>query len=133
MKAIGRLLNRVSRFGADGAAQAESLPEPVKSSARLRHAVLTGLYVGLGTSLLVLGFRLWLDPEHGVREVADLQARVAAQQAENQRLSARNRALAHDIASFRAGTDAVEERARSELGMIRSGETFVRLIESDER
>jgi cell division protein FtsB len=129
MKAIERLLNRIST---DGTTQAESLPEPVKSSARLRHAVLTGLYLGLGASVLVLGYRLWLDPDHGVKEVADLQARVAAQEAENQRLSARNRALAHDIASFRAGTDAVEERARSELGMIRSGETFVRLIESDE-
>ncbi len=137
MKAIERLLGRYkahwTRPGAGGSTQAESLPPPARPSARLQRAVLIGLYLGLGTSVLLLGYRLWLDPSRGVQEVADLQARVAAQQAENQRLVARNQTLIHDIASFRAGTDAIEERARSELGMIRSGETFVRLIEPDER
>lgn len=136
MKAIGRLLARKPRrarpvYG--GSTQAESLPPPARPSARLQRAVLTGLYLGFGLSILALGYRLWLDPDRGVQEVADLESRLAIQQGENQRLEARNRALMHDIASFRAGTDAIEERARSELGMIRSGETFVRLIEPDER
>ncbi len=113
--------------------QAESRPPQTLPGVRAGRAVLIGLYLGLSLILAWLAYRVWLDPAHGLRKLAHLQSVVAAQQLVNDQRTARNRALAHDVSSFKAGTDAVEERARSELGMIRSGETFVRLIEPDER
>lgn len=80
---------------------------------------------------LVLGwlqYKLWLG-NGGHREVAALRAQVGAQQAENLRLQQRNEALAAEVQNLKAGEAAVEERARSELGMVKPGETFYRVIE----
>ena len=75
---------------------------------------------------------LWqLDRGEGGRaELAELRARVALQQAENERLTQRNQALAADVAELKSGEAAVEDRARSELGMIKPGETFYRVVDS---
>ena len=67
--------------------------------------------------------------EGGRGQLAELQARVAAQQAENARLEQRNQALAADVAELKSGEAAVEDRARAELGMIKPGETFYRVVE----
>ena len=67
--------------------------------------------------------------EGGRGQLAALQARVAAQQAENSRLEQRNQALAADVAELKSGEAAVEDRARAELGMIKPGETFYRVVE----
>ena len=69
--------------------------------------------------------------EGGRGQLADLQARVAAQQAENARLEQRNQALAADVAELKSGEAAVEDRARAELGMIKPGETFYRVVEGE--
>jgi len=71
----------------------------------------------------------WEHGEGGRRELAEVQARVAAQQVENARLVQRNAALAADVAELKSGEAAVEDRARAELGMIRPGETFYRVVE----
>lgn len=68
--------------------------------------------------------------EGGRGQLAELQARVAAQQAENARLEQRNQALAADVAELKSGEAAVEDRARAELGMIKPGETFYRVVET---
>ena len=75
-----------------------------------------------------LQYRLWFG-NGGQREVAALQADVARQEAENARLRQRNDALAAEVHDLKSGEAAVEERARSELGMIRPGETFYRVVE----
>lgn len=112
----------------DDTTQAESLPPDDTADDRGQRPALTALYLGLVVAALLFAHRLWLDNDHGWRQVARLESEVAAQQAENGRLETRNAQMRHDIISFKSGTDAVEERARSELGMIRSGETFVQMI-----
>ncbi len=80
--------------------------------------------------LLATGLLWELDRgEGGRRELAALQARVEAQRAENAKLSQRNAALAADVAELKSGEAAVEDRARAELGMIRPGETFYRVVD----
>ncbi len=75
-----------------------------------------------------LQYRLWLG-NGGAREVAVLQAQVKQQARQNSGLQARNAALAAEVADLKSGEAAIEERARSELGMIRPGETFYRVVE----
>ncbi|HET7127433.1 MAG TPA: cell division protein FtsB [Lysobacter sp.] len=77
-----------------------------------------------------LQWRLWFG-NGGEREVEALRAQVAAQAHENEGLKQRNEALAAEVRDLKSGEAAVEERARSELGMIKPGETFYRVV--DER
>ena len=86
------------------------------------------LLLGLALLLAALQVKLWYG-SGGQREVAALQAQVATQAAENRRLQARNDALAAEVADLKAGGEAVEERARSELGMVKPGEIFYRVID----
>ena len=75
-----------------------------------------------------LQYTLWLG-SGGQRQVAALRERVALQEAENQRLQQRNDALAAEVEDLKSGEAAVEERARSELGMVKPGETFYRVVD----
>jgi cell division protein FtsB len=79
--------------------------------------------VALGAALLLLQYRIWLSTD-GVSEVVRLRRAVAAQQNDNERLSARNRQLAAEVRDLKQGYSALEERARSDLGMVASNETF---------
>lgn len=79
-------------------------------------------------ALLGLQARLWWG-EGGVAEVEALEQRVAEQRRENARLQQRNDALSAEVEDLKSGEAAVEDRARSELGMIRPGETFYRVVE----
>ena len=82
----------------------------------------------LALLLAGLQYTLWLG-SGGEREVADLRQQVATQEAENLRLHERNDALAAEVEDLKSGEAAVEERARSELGMVKPGETFYRVVE----
>jgi cell division protein FtsB len=81
-------------------------------------------------ALLLLGLqaKLWWG-DGGWREAQQLRATVAEQKAENARLQQRNDALAAEVEDLKSGEAAVEERARSELGMVKPGETFYRVVE----
>ncbi|ROR32235.1 cell division protein FtsB [Inmirania thermothiophila] len=81
----------------------------------------------LAVLLAVLQYRLWLG-EGGLRSVAALQRAIAAQAEENARLAERNRRLAAEVMDLKEGVEAIEERARSELGMIGPGETFFQVV-----
>ncbi|MFL6593102.1 MAG: cell division protein FtsB [Luteimonas sp.] len=90
-----------------------------------------GLAVLLVLLLALLGwlqYRLWFG-SGGEREVAALQAQVQRQARDNAGLRQRNDALAAEVQDLKSGEAAVEERARSELGMIKPGETFYRVVE----
>jgi cell division protein FtsB len=78
--------------------------------------------------LIVLQMRLWSGPG-GMRTVAELEQAKQAQMAENRALEARNRALAAEVEDLKSGGDAVEERARSEMGLVREGEVFFQSVD----
>ena len=87
------------------------------------------LLLGLAVLLGWLQYRLWLgDGSWG--EVTALQNQVAHQKRDNAGLQQRNDALAAEVEDLKSGGAAVEERARSELGMIKPGEKFYRVVES---
>jgi len=88
------------------------------------------LLVLLLALLAWLQYRLWFG-NGGEREVADLQAQVQRQARDNMGLRERNAALAAEVQDLKSGEAAVEERARSELGMIKPGETFYRVVEPE--
>ena len=75
-----------------------------------------------------LQYRLWFG-NGGEREVGELRAQVQRQAHANAGLRQRNEALAAEVEDLKSGEAAVEERARSELGMIKPGETFYRVVE----
>ena len=78
--------------------------------------------------LVVLQFKLWFG-DGGLLEVRKLRQEIATQQQENAELRERNAALEAEVTDLRQGLAAIEERARSELGMVVRGETFYQLVE----
>ena len=86
------------------------------------------IVVVLVALLAWLQYRLWAG-EGSEREVAALRAQVERQAHDNQGLRQRNDALAAEVDDLKSGEAAVEERARSELGMIKPGETFYRVVD----
>lgn len=71
-------------------------------------------------------YPLWWG-KGGWQRVRELQARIEAQEEINEALTARNNALAAEVQDITAGTDAIEERARTEMGLIQEDEIFVHL------
>ena len=88
-----------------------------------------GLIVALALLLLLLQYSLWFG-RGGLRDVAGLEEQIAAQEAGNARLEARNSALLAEVMDLKQGLDAIEEIARSEMGMIREGEIFFQVLEA---
>ena len=86
-------------------------------------------WLALSLLAVVLGlqYRLWLSGD-GVREVARLSEAVERQKAENEGLVERNQQMVAEVSDLKAGMAALEERARSELGMIGRNETFYQVV-----
>jgi cell division protein FtsB len=86
-------------------------------------------WVALVLLLLLIGlqFKLWSD-HGGMSEVTGLRAAVKKQSDENDKLTQRNQALAADVNDLKHGEEAVEARARAELGLIKPGETFYQVV-----
>lgn len=78
--------------------------------------------------LLLLQYPLWLG-RGGWLKVWDLHHQVAAQQQINQKTLARNGLLDAEVRDLKQGTEAIEERARSELGMVKSDEVFFQILD----
>ena len=77
--------------------------------------------------LVALQFQLWQEWQH----VRELDARVAEQQQSNAELKARNDALFAEVQDLREGVDAIEERARSELGLVGEDESFYLIVDPE--
>ena len=85
-------------------------------------------WVALVLLLLLVGLQLKLWSAHGgMHEVDALRASIKKQADENTRLQQRNQALAVDVADLKHGDQALEARARTELGLIKPGETFYQI------
>ena len=80
--------------------------------------------------LVVLQYRLWLSHD-GLPSLLRLHYAVEKQRQDNEKLAERNAVLAAEVADLKSGLDALEERARSELGMVKPGETFFHVIEPE--
>ena len=78
--------------------------------------------------LVFLQYRLWAG-EGSITETQTLKVKIAEQQAKNAQLAIDNDRLMSQVAALKQGLDAVESRAREDLGMIKSDETFYLLVE----
>jgi cell division protein FtsB len=91
--------------------------------------VLAGL---LGALILLIQVPLWLG-KGGWLRVAEVDRQVSAQRDKNGQLEARNTALEAEVRDLKQGLEAIEERARYELGMIKPGEVFFQVVEEDRK
>jgi cell division protein FtsB len=85
------------------------------------------LAAALATMLIALQYPLWIG-KGGWMRVWELDRQVVAQRDVNVRLKARNDALDAEVRDLKQGMDAIEERARLELGMIRNDEVFYQIV-----
>jgi len=88
-------------------------------------AVLLALFIALQ-------YFIWLG-EHGFARLWRLDQTIETQRDENRQLQLRNQELHAEVQDLKTGSDALEERARSELGLIKKGETFYQVIEPDNK
>jgi cell division protein FtsB len=84
---------------------------------------LAGIFVAL---IVAIQYPLWLG-KGGWLRVWDVDRQLDAQQAKNTRLETRNNALAAEVKDLKQGHDAIEERARYELGMVKNDEVFFQI------
>ncbi|VAW57354.1 Cell division protein DivIC (FtsB), stabilizes FtsL against RasP cleavage [hydrothermal vent metagenome] len=81
--------------------------------------------------LLSLQYKLWVG-DGSVPQLLHLQEEVKKQQHDKKKLEDRNAALTAEVADLKKGYNAIEERARSELGMLGKGEVFFQIIPPSE-
>jgi cell division protein FtsB len=74
-----------------------------------------------------LQYSLWMG-HNGVLDLMRVSAAVSAQHEDNERLSERNAALNAEVVDLKTGLEAIEERARADLGMVREGERFHHIV-----
>lgn len=89
------------------------------------------IYISLIALVILIQFPLWLG-KGGWLRVWDLDKQLSAAQQKNDELRARNAKLYSEVQDLQQGTEAVEERARFELGMVRDNEVFVQILDPNE-
>jgi cell division protein FtsB len=82
----------------------------------------------LGALILLIQVPLWLGKGSWLR-VWEVERQVEAARDKNGKLEVRNEGLAAEVKDLKTGTDAVEERARYELGLVRKDEVFVQIVD----
>jgi cell division protein FtsB len=90
------------------------------------------LTLGLAGLLVLIQYPLWLG-KGGWLRVWDVDQQIQAQRESNTKLKVRNGALDAEVRDLKQGFEAIEERARSELGMIRQDEIFFQLLDDPSR
>lgn len=86
------------------------------------------LIAGLALVVIALQGRLWIG-EGSLAQVNSLQTRVAQMRVENGIREQRNRILRAETIELKRGLESIEEKARSEFGLIKQGETFFLLVD----
>ncbi|TVP61528.1 MAG: cell division protein FtsB [Halomonadaceae bacterium] len=87
------------------------------------------LWIIMAVLIVLLQARLWAG-EGSYAQVWQIQDQIDQQQAANAKLAARNEELFAEVANLSDGKRAIEERARTNLGMVRDGETFFLVVDS---
>lgn len=77
---------------------------------------------------VILQYDLWVG-DGSLATVWRLQQSIETQNQENKILVERNKALEAEVIDLKQGKDAIEERARSDLGMIKKGETYIQIVD----
>ena len=77
---------------------------------------------------LMIQFDIWFK-EDGFYRVKELEQMIGNQVEENKRLKLRNEQLEREIEELKSGTESIEEKARTDLGMIKEGEEFYLIVE----
>ena len=77
---------------------------------------------------LMIQFDIWLKDD-GLYRVKELEQMIGSQVDENERLKLRNEQLEREIEELKSGTESIEEKARTDLGMIKEGEEFYLIVE----
>ncbi|MFZ2315153.1 MAG: septum formation initiator family protein [Gammaproteobacteria bacterium] len=85
------------------------------------------LLIALLGLLVFLQGRLWFEAG-GIRDFLQLKQNIAVQMTENEQLKKRNEELVFQIERLQHGQDAIEARARNELGMVKKDETFYQIV-----
>jgi cell division protein FtsB len=98
--------------------------------ARADTAPLKWLAIGLVLLFALLQLRLWFG-EGSLAELDRLEDEIARQRTINASLRARNARLEQEVLELQSGLEALEERAREDLGMIREGETFYQMPDEE--
>ena len=78
--------------------------------------------------VVMLQYRLWIG-QGSLTELRSFKQDIALQEMELARLLTRNQELQAEVVDLNEGEEALEERARTELGMIKAGEIFIQVIE----
>ena len=86
------------------------------------------IFILLILALVALQYKLWLG-DGSVSQWMRLEKKLDTQQQENKGLTARNHALEADIEELKSGEQALEEQARSELGMVKGDETYYQFVD----
>ena len=87
------------------------------------------IWIALLVSLfLILQYDLWVG-DGSLATVWRLQQSIENQSKENKVLIHRNKALEAEVIDLKQGKDAIEERARSDLGMVKEGETYIQIVD----
>ena len=77
---------------------------------------------------LMIQFDIWFKDD-GFYRVKELEQMIGSQGEENERLKLRNEQLEREIEELKSGTESIEEKARTDLGMIKEGEEFYLIVE----
>ena len=77
---------------------------------------------------LMIQFDIWFKDD-GLYRVKELEQMIGSQVEENERLKLRNEQLEREIEELNSGTESIEEKARTDLGMIKEGEEFYLIVE----
>jgi len=88
------------------------------------------LLLALGALFILLQINLW-SGEGSISDIKRLDREIVEQTAVNQQLRKRNDVLMQEVNDLKNGLDSIEERARSELGLIKKGETFYLILDDE--
>ena len=88
-----------------------------------------GVLIGLVIFLIILQYRLWFAKD-GIVSVFHLKREIKVQEAKNREIIKQNNTMEDEIKALKNSKDAIENRARHDLGMVKKGEVFYQVVKA---